>query len=138
MPISTLEPQNILLANLYLIMLLQILLNWSASYCETNSNIMQLVFVLTLIARLFIQEFYYNKIYGTKIYKVLMMVSSLVILLGMGIFWAYTISTNAASFDNYSTNLACFQNRIMFVIEIIFGFLTLLKDCWLVLCLKES
>lgn len=97
-------------------MLLQILFNWQASDCSTNSNAMQLVYVLTLISRLFIQELFFNKALSSIVYRILMMLTSVGVFLGMGIYWAYTIGSNSSAFANISGNLPCFQNSIMFVI----------------------
>lgn len=126
MIINTLEPQNILLLNFYVIPLLQILFNWSQSNCGTNSNIWQLFFILTLISRIFIDELYHNAHIAHKAYKFMMFTTSGVILLIMGIWEAYTISTHSEEFQVVGS--ACFQNKIVFIAEIIMCFLTLAKD----------
>lgn len=53
--INTLEPLNVILANLYIVMLLQLVFNWSAADCNTYSNFYQLVFILTMFTRVIIQ-----------------------------------------------------------------------------------
>ena len=123
MLINTLEPQNILLLNFYIIPLLQIAFNWSSSDCGTNSNVWQLFFVLTLIVRILIDQLYNNAHISRKLFTILMFITSGVILLTLGIWESYVISTNQEEFTTF-----CFQNRIVFVSEIILCFLALIKD----------
>lgn len=54
----SLQPASIILANLYLIMGLQLALNWPAADCNTNSNFFQLAFIVIMAARIIIQEAY--------------------------------------------------------------------------------
>lgn len=56
--IYSLQPANIILANLYLIMGLQLALNWSAADCNTRSNFFQLAFIVIMAVRIIIQEGY--------------------------------------------------------------------------------
>ena len=57
----SLQPTSIILANLYLIMGLQLALNWPAADCNTNSNFFQLAFIVIMAARIVIQEAYENR-----------------------------------------------------------------------------
>jgi len=94
MIINTLEPINIIMANIYLIMLLQIAFNWDASNCSTNSNVFQIIFILTLVVRLIIQEAKCNKIISKKTAKALMLFSSGALLTGLGVYESYSLSKN--------------------------------------------
>jgi hypothetical protein len=53
--IKSLEPVNIVLANLYFIMTIQLALNWQTADCNTQSNFFQLVFIAVMLARIITQ-----------------------------------------------------------------------------------
>lgn len=55
MAITTLDPVNIILANVYLVMILQLALKWSDSDCGTKSYLFQLAFIGLMVIRLIIQ-----------------------------------------------------------------------------------
>jgi hypothetical protein len=99
MIINTLEPVNIILFNIYIIMLLQIALNWSFADCGTGSNIFQLIFVITMLLRLFFHEGSQNKIINSTLFKTLMLISSGCILTGISIYESYTISQHWNNFS---------------------------------------
>lgn len=71
-----------------------------------------------------------------------MFLSSGVLLLALCIYQSYTIATNSSNFYYDATakigNEVCFQNRIIFVGEIIIGFLTLFKDIYFIGVVKED
>lgn len=142
MAVTQLDPLTVLLANIYLVMIVQLILNWQAANCGTSSYLFQLAFILIMAGRLVLQEFYNNKIMPKKIFASLMFLSSGVLLLGLGIYQSYTISTHSSDFF-YDANTktgseVCFQNRIIFVGEIIIGFLTLFKDIYFIGIVKED
>ncbi len=56
----TLEPSNIILANIYLIMILQLSLNWEKTKCNTDSHLFQLGFIVFMTLRLFFLELFSN------------------------------------------------------------------------------
>jgi len=123
MAIKTLEPINIILTNIYFIMLVQIAFNWKEADCSTNSNIFQIAFLFTLIFRI-------------------LLISSGAFLTGLCVYQTYTLSQNWQEF-NYdakttSGSLICYQNRIVFVTEIIIGFLSVAKDVALIILNNEK
>ena len=137
--INTLQPLNIILFNIYLIMTLQLLLNWSEASCNHHSNLFQLVFIITMITRLILQESFLNKIIKFKTYKSTTLISSGVVLTGFAIYQAIILGTNPSDYDYNPENkatLTCFQNRIIFVSEIVLCFLTVIKDILFVICGK--
>lgn len=71
-----------------------------------------------------------------------MFLSSGVLLLALGIYQSYTIATHSSDFffdaNTKTGSEVCFQNRIMFVGEIIVGFLTLLKDIYFIGLVKDE
>jgi hypothetical protein len=142
MAIKTLEPINIILTNIYFIMLVQIAFNWKEADCSTNSNIFQIAFLFTLIFRILLQEGYLNKIISHRVYTGLMLISSGAFLTGLCVYQTYTLSQNWQEF-NYdakttSGSLICYQNRIVFVTEIIIGFLSVAKDVALIILNNEK
>jgi hypothetical protein len=130
------------LANVYLIMLLQIGLNWSDADCSTHSNVYQLLFILTLVLRLFIQEAHNNRLIAKKTYTILILLSSGAILTGLTAYQTIILSQNwnAFSYDPQTKigDLACYQNRIVFVTELVVGVLTVCKDIGYVTWGKEE
>jgi hypothetical protein len=142
MIIKTLEPVNVILANIYLVMLVQLAFNWNNTDCSTNSNIFQIAFLLTLVLRLLLQEGYLNKIISHKTYTALMLIFSGLFLTGLCVYESIIISQNWQKF-NYDAksgigNLTCYQNRIVFVAEIIIGFLAVAKDVALIILDNEK
>lgn len=137
MTIKTLEPINVILANIYIVMLVQLAFNWNNTDCSTNSNIFQIAFILTLVLRLLLQEWYLNKIISHKIYTGLMLISSGAFLTGLCVYESFIISQNWQQFSydvkSNSGSLTCYQNRIVFVAEIIIGFLAVAKDVVLII-----
>lgn len=140
--INSLEPLTVVLANLYLVMLLQVGLNWAEVDCATHSNLYQLVFILTLVLRLFIQEAYNNRILAKRTHTILMLLSSGAVLTGLTAYQTYVLASNwsAFSYDPQTKvgNLACYQNRIVFVTELVVGLLTVCKDIGCVIWTKED
>jgi hypothetical protein len=86
MLIQTLEPINIILTNLYVIIMLQLVLNWSVANCGTYSNVFQLIFILTMIWRVVIHESYRNKLLRAKSYRWGMLASSGLALTGVSMY----------------------------------------------------
>lgn len=86
MAISTLEPTNIILANIYFIMILQIALNFQSANCNTNSNLFQVAFITIMLIRIILQELYLNRYITKKLYKPLMLFSSGFLLTGIAAF----------------------------------------------------
>jgi hypothetical protein len=142
MIINSLEPLSVVLANLYLVMLLQVGMNWADVDCATHSNVYQLVFILTLVLRLFIQEAYNNRIIAKRTYTILMLLSSGAILTGLTAYQSYVLASNwsAFSYDPQTKvgDLGCYQNRIVFVAELVVGLLTVGKDIGCVIWGKEE
>lgn len=123
-----------MLANIYLIMLIQICSNWKASDCSTGSNLFQLAFVLIMICRLAIQEAAFNHIFSKRFYIILSFFTSSILLLALGIYQIYNIASHSDAFfyDPKAKigNEVCYQNRIVFVGEIVIIFLTIAKDLY--------
>ena len=134
MAIKTIEATDILLANIYLIMLIQIAANWKDADCSTGSNLFQLAFILIMNCRLVVQEAAFNHFMSKKLYKILSFVTSSVLLLALGIYQIFNISTHSDAFfyDPKAKvgNEICYQNRIVFVGEIVIIFLTITKDVY--------
>lgn len=142
MAVTTLDPLNIILFNIYLVMILQLALNWESSDCGTKSYLYQLGFIILMTLRLLFQELFNNAVMAKKLFVGSMFLTSGVLLLALGAYQSYVIATNSSNFyydaDTKSGNEACFQNRIVFVGEIIIGFLTLFKDIYFICIAKEE
>lgn len=140
--VSSLEPVNILLMNLYFIMTLQLALNWESANCNTHSNLFQLVFIIVLVARVIAQEAAINKVLSSKAYRNIMLVTSGCFLTGIGVYEAIKLAWNSGNFDYDPNtkvgNLVCYQNRIVFVAEIVACFLTVAKDIVTIVMGKEE
>lgn len=93
--VSTLEPVNVVLANLYLIMLLQNGFNWNSADCNTASNFFQLAFILIMLLRIIAQEAYLNRAISLKAFKAVMLISSGCFLTGLGVYQSITLSWHA-------------------------------------------
>lgn len=123
-----------MLANIYLIMLIQVSSNWKAAECNTGSNLFQLAFILIMICRLAIQEASFNHFLTKKHYKMLSFFTSFILLLALGVYQIYNIASNSDEFfyDPKAKvgNEICYQNRIVFVGEIVIIFLTIFKDLY--------
>lgn len=134
MNIKTIEATNIFLANIYLVMLIQIAANWKAADCSTGSNLFQLAFILIMICRLAIQEAAFNHILSKKNYKILSFFTSSILLFALGIYQIFNIATHSdAFFYDPKAKVGdeiCYQNRIVFVGEIVIIFLTIVKDIY--------
>lgn len=55
MAVTQLDPLSVILANIYLVMFVQLVLNWKASDCGTSSYLFQLAFILIMAGRLILQ-----------------------------------------------------------------------------------
>jgi hypothetical protein len=108
--INKLEPHNIVFANLYVIMLFQICMNWKASNCGTSSNIWQLLLLLTAFARLIIDEAYNNKLMFQKTNTIAMLATTSILTV-LAIYESIIIAENGQDFESG----VCFQNRIVFI-----------------------
>lgn len=91
--IKTLRPLNILLVNLYVIMFLQLFLNWNFTGCQTFSNVWALCIYILLVLRIVIDELHNNKIAPYKSYAALSLLLSSV-MTGLGIYETVTIITH--------------------------------------------
>ena len=138
---TTLDSSTIVLGNIYLIMALQLGLNWEETNCNTNSYLFQLGFIILYILRLFFHEWYNNRIIGRTAWIVLIGIT-IVLLLALGGYQGYTVFNNPDDFyynaDTKEGNETCFQNRIIFVGEIVIIVLTLFKDIYFMCCVKED
>ena len=138
---ATLEPSTIILANIYLIMSLQLGLNWNHTDCNTNSYLFQLGFIIIYVIRLFFQEWYNNQIIRRSIW-IFLSVLSLILLVSLGGYQAYTVFENPDDFyynaDTNEGNQICFQNRIVFLGEVLIMFLTPFKDFYFICCAKDE
>jgi hypothetical protein len=81
--------------------------------------------------RIIAQEAFLNKIVNRNIYRIAMIVSS-VVLFGFAISESIILATNEVEFS-YDVaakvgNLTCYQNRIIYVCEIIICFVTAIKE----------
>jgi uncharacterized membrane protein len=123
-------------------MALQLSLNWQSASCNTHSNIFQLVFIAVLVARIIAQEAVINKALSSKAYRAIMLVTSGCFLTGIGVYEAIKLAWNSADFDyDPSTkigNLVCYQNRIVYVAEIVACFLTVAKDIGTIVLGKDE
>jgi uncharacterized protein with PQ loop repeat len=85
-----------------------------------------------MIVRIFTQEAHNNKIIEKRTFKAVMLFTSGCLLTALGIYEAYTIAKNSFYFEydakTKTGNIVCFQNRIVYVTEIIICFLTIVKD----------
>jgi hypothetical protein len=97
--ISTLEPINIVLVNLYFIMVLQLALNWQDADCNTHSNFFQLVFIVTMVARILTQEAFLNKNISKKQFRAITLFTSGFFLTGIAVYEAITLSRHGNEFD---------------------------------------
>lgn len=91
--IKKLKPLNILLVNLYVIMFLQLFLNWNYTACQTFSNVWALCIYIMLVLRIAIDEIYNNEISSFKAYAIFSFVLSAV-MTGLGIYETVTILTH--------------------------------------------
>lgn len=135
-----LSSSTVVLANIYLIMILQLAFNWSNTACGTNSYLFQLGFIGLMAARLVFHELSHNKVTSLNINRVLMFTLT-GLLLALGIYQAITIANNPNQFyydpATQTGNSVCFQNRIVFVGEIVIIGLTLVKDIYF-LCINPD
>lgn len=133
---------NIVLVNIFFIMLVQLGLNWQASDCDTRSNLFQLAFILIYLIRMATQEAHNNKAIPPGVYKAITLFTSGCLLTALGVYESYVIAANSNSFEydpkTKIGNLVCYQNRIVFVGEIIICFLTVIKDIVVVVMGNES
>lgn len=115
-------------------MLIQVSSNWKAADCNTGSNLFQLAFIILMICRLAIQEASFNHFLTKNLYKILSFFTSCVLLLALGVYQIYNIASNSNEFfyDPKAKvgNEICYQNRIVFVGEIVIIFVTILKDLY--------
>jgi len=92
----------------------------------------QLAFISIILVRIFTQEAHNNKIIERRTFKAVMLFTSGCLLTALGIYEAYTIAKNSFYFEydakTKTGNIVCFQNRIVYVAEIILCFLTVIKD----------
>lgn len=130
--IYSLQPTSIILANLYLVMGLQLALNWPAADCNTNSSYFQLAFIAIMAARILIQEAYENRGITAKTHRWSMLVSSGFFLTGLAAYQSYMLWKHWGEFSyDASTkegSVTCYQNRIIYVSEIAICVLTVCKD----------
>lgn len=139
--ISSLQPANIVLANLYLVMVLQLALNWPAANCNTNSTYFQLAFIIIMAARIVLQEAYLNRGISAKTHRWTMLVSSGFFLTGLAAYQSYIMWKHWGEF-NYDAStkegsVTCYQNRIIYASEIVLCVLTVCKDIVVVILGKE-
>jgi hypothetical protein len=86
MAIRTLEPFNIILTNIYIVMLAQISFNWEKAGCSSHSNVFQIAFLITMVLRVLVHEGYLNRIISNRVYTILMLISSGVFLTGLCVY----------------------------------------------------
>lgn len=88
------------------------------------------------------QEAHNNKGIPPRVYKAITLFTSGCLLTALGVYESYAIAANSSSFEydpkTKTGNLVCYQNRIVFVGEIIICFLTLIKDIVVVVMENDS
>jgi hypothetical protein len=136
-----LDSSTLILFNIYLVMALQLAFNWNATNCNSNSAFFQLGFIVLMLARLIGHELYNNRKAGRVCHAFVMFLFS-GLLLALGIVQAITVFSNPNDF-NYDRatkqgSEVCFQNRIVFVSEIVIIGLTVLKDVYFILLTKDE
>lgn len=128
-----LDSSTVILVNIYLIMALQLGFNWNATGCNTNSYFFQLGFIGLMVVRLIFHELNHNKFTGSGMNRLFSFLLSGT-LLALGIYQAIKVFGNPNDFyydpATKTGNEVCFQNRIVFVAEIIIVGLTLVKDIY--------
>ena len=138
---AVLDASTIVLLNIYLIMALQLGFNWNNTACNTDSNLFQLGFIVLMSIRLFFHELYNNRKFGKGVSAFFNFLLS-GLLLALGIYQAITVFKNPSDFyydpTTKSGNEICFQNRIVFVGEIIIIGFTVVKDVYFVCCQTDN
>lgn len=77
--LKSIEAHNILLFNFYTLLLLQLLFNWNITNCGNRANLWKFFFLTILYARLFLDEMYNNQKITQKIFKLIQIVTALVL-----------------------------------------------------------
>lgn len=106
--ISSLQPFNLLLFDMYFLAFLFLFINWNSVNCGTHSNVWQLFYYIVLTARLVFDELENNAIIAKTVYWILTFISSCVVLLGMGIYELVAIYTHAEDFNDPTMKSSCF------------------------------
>lgn len=95
-----------------------------------------------MVLRIIFQEMFLNKYIGKKLYRGLTLFSSGFLLTGAAVFECLMLSLHKDNFSyNAETkegNLVCFQNRIVYVTEIVLCFLTVIKDIFFIILGKDK
>ena len=107
MSVKTIRAYNIILANFYVILLVQLLFNWSETECGHSLNVWKLILLIVLFGRLFADEMFNNSKIHQTAYSIIR-VTTAVILVAMAIFMIITLLENEHSFSQGT----CFLNRI--------------------------
>ncbi len=84
--IKSLEAVNIVLVNIFFIMILQLALNWQAADCDTGSNLFQLAFILIYLVRMATQEAHNNKGISSRTFKIVTLITSGCFLTALGVY----------------------------------------------------
>jgi hypothetical protein len=95
-----------------------------------------------MLFRIGAQEAHINKGIANRTYKAFMLVSSGCLLNALAIYYAYTIALKSYEFDydpqTKIGSIVCYQNRIVYVTEIILCFLTIIKDIFFVVVYNDK
>jgi len=116
-----------------MIAIIYLFMTWNYASCNTNSNYWQLFFYATLFIRLGLDELENNSKISKKLYYALIMLTSFVVLFGLSTYQIVRVSSNPSSFDDPEHKSACYQNRILFIGQCIFGYLICVKDALMLL-----
>lgn len=134
---AILDSSTVILFNVYLILGLQLAFNWNKTGCNTSSYLFQLGFIVLMFIRLFFYEFHNNRVCGRIVNGVFMFLLD-ILLVALAVYQIFTMANNTNEFyynpDTKMGNEVCFQNRIVFSIEIAVIFLTLIKDIYFICC----
>lgn len=137
---AILDSSTIVLANIYLIMGLQLALNWTHTDCNTKSYFFQLGFITFMTFRLFFHELHNNQLTSRTINAFFMFLLS-GLLLALGVYQGYNVFSNSNQFYYNPTTKqgseVCFQNRIVFVGEMVLIVLTVFKDIYFI-CFRSN
>ena len=93
-----LDPPSVILFNVYLVMFVQLVLNWDKTSCDTGSAFFQLGFILIVFTRLLIHEMHNNKMISQKIFTAMMFLMSGVLLVPLAIYQCVVLDNNSDKF----------------------------------------
>jgi len=132
-----LDASTLVLMNIYIIMGFQLGFNWNQTNCNQNGYYFQLGFIGLMALRLFFHELYHNFCFN-KAPAVIFNFLLSGLLVALSVIFALRIANNPNDFHFDPATLAgseiCYQNRIVFVAEMIIVGLTVLKDIYFTCC----